>query len=299
MCGSFGQVAACTPAQQRRPGGRACCTHGLPLPRQEQRLGGVSPPLGYRQRPAVWLHRPSARSTSLVSLRPPLPATPSLLPRVWPPESCIEMPTRRPLLWGGGARPLRTLQNRRACGPKPDVDWCHLLDLRRKGGWEAGEPGGTTPMSPLTVIGPASLCTCWGHGDTVEVRTRAQGRKVSEAGTFTRCWEAGNRRPDGPADRSGDPPVASGAHAGPAGAPRHHPCRPGCHGHGLVCRPWCMSGMLACSVPRGRWSWALSYVTEAAHTGTAPFYEPLSHILSPPDHSELPASRELLPLGRR
>lgn len=42
MCGSFGQVAACTPAQQRRPGGRACCTHGLPLPRQEQRLGGGS-----------------------------------------------------------------------------------------------------------------------------------------------------------------------------------------------------------------------------------------------------------------
>lgn len=178
-----GSLHTCPAEKARRKG--LLHTRAAP-PKAGAEAGGVSPPLGYRQRPAVSLHRPSARSTSLVILRPPLPAMPSLLPRVWPPESCTEMPTWRPLLWGGGARPLRTLQNRRASGPKPDVDWCHLLDLRRKGGWEAGEPGGTTPVSPLTVIGPASLCTCWGHGDTVEVRTRAQGRKASEGGTFTR-----------------------------------------------------------------------------------------------------------------
>lgn len=82
MCGSFGQVAACTPAQQRRPGGRACCTHGLPLPRQEQRLGGGQSTPGVQATPC------SLAALAISSLHEPRePQTPTSCDAVAAPES--------------------------------------------------------------------------------------------------------------------------------------------------------------------------------------------------------------------
>lgn len=72
-------------------------------------------------------HAPRAceTPTSCDALAAPESVAPRQLPR--------DADSEDPAVGCGSAAPAEP-QNRGACGPKPDVDWGHLLDLRRKGG---------------------------------------------------------------------------------------------------------------------------------------------------------------------